>query len=141
MKRGLLLFAVLAGSLGWAGDDDIGPVATLNFIVLKDYNGKPVRNASVVLHSVSDKGRQEKGGLELKTDADGKASYEGIPYGKLRVQVLAHGLQTYGDDYDVKQPTLDITIKLKRPEGQFSIYDDHPGEKKPDDKDAQPKPQ
>jgi hypothetical protein len=111
-------------------DQDIGPVATLNFIVLKDSNGKPVRNAAVVLHAVSDKGAQEKGDLELKTDLDGKASYEGVPYGKLRVQVLATGFQTFGADYDIEQPTLEISIKLKRPTGQYSIYESHPDEKK-----------
>lgn len=120
--------ACVAGPL-WAGDDD-GPVATLSFVVLKDYNGKPVRNAAVVLHSVSDKGKQEKGGLELKTDDQGKASYDGIPYGKLRVQVLARGLQTFGQDYDINQPSMEITIKLKPPEGQYSIYDAHPEENK-----------
>jgi len=137
--KSLVIAIMLALALpAFAGkDDDIGPVATLNFVVLKDYNGKPVRNAAVVLHLVNEKGKQDRGGLELKTDADGKASYEGVPYGKLRIQVLATGLQTYGNDYDIKQPTVDITIKLKRPSGQYSIYDDHPEEKK----DEPPKPQ
>lgn len=128
----LLVAMLLALALpAFAGkDDDLGPVATLNFVVLKDYSGKPVRNAVVVLHQVSDKGKQERGGLELKTDADGKASYEGVPYGKMRIQVLANGLQTFGADYDIRQPTMEITIKLKRPEGQYSIYDNHPEEKK-----------
>ena len=70
-----------------------------------------------------------------KTDADGKTSYDGVPYGKLRIQVLAHGFQTYGEDYDINQPDMDITIKMKRPAGQYSIYEDHPAEnknKKPD---------
>ena len=130
----LLVAMVLALALpAFAGkDDDLGPVATLNFVVLKDYSGKPVRNAVVVLHQVSDKGKQERGGLELKTDADGKASYEGVPYGKMRIQVLANGLQTFGADYDIQQPTVEITIKLKRPEGQYSVYDEHPEEKKDD---------
>ena len=137
--KSLVIAIMLALALpAFAGkDDDIGPVATLNFVVLKDYNGKPVRNAAVVLHLVNEKGKQDRGGLELKTDADGKASYEGVPYGKLRIQVLASGLQTYGNDYDIKQPTVDITIKLKRPSGQYSIYDEHPEEKK----DEPPKPQ
>ena len=116
---------------------DIGPVSNLSFVVLKDANGKPVRNAAVVVHLVNNKGKQEKGGLELKTDLDGKASYEGLPYGKMRVQVLATGFQTYGEDFEVDQPTTEITIKLKRPAGQYSIYDEHPEEKK----DAPPKPQ
>lgn len=102
------------------------PLATLNFVVLKDENGKPVRNAAVVLHPVEESGKQARGGLELKTDPEGKASYEGVPYGKLRIQVLAPGFQTYGDDYDVNQASMDITIKLKRPAGQYSVYDQHP---------------
>jgi len=131
MKK--LLVAMLLGLAlpAFAGkDDDLGPVANLSFVVVKDYNGKPVRNAAVVLHQVTEKGKQERGGLELKTDADGKASYEGVPYGKLRIQVLAYGLQTFGADYDINQPAMEITIKLKRPESQYSIYDQHPEEKK-----------
>jgi hypothetical protein len=81
-----------------------------------------VRNASVVLHPVNSKGRQESGGLQLKTDAEGKADYNGIPYGKLRIQVIASGFQTFGQDYDIDQQDQQITIKLQRPKEQYSIY-------------------
>jgi len=104
------------------------PLATLSFLVIRDENGKPIRNAAVVLHPVEENGKQAKGGLELKTNPEGKASYEGVPYGKLRIQVLAPGFQTFGDDYDVGQPSMDITIKLKRPAAQYSVYDRHPNE-------------
>ena len=40
------------------------------------------------------------------------------------------GFQTFGDDYDIDKPTVDITVKMKRPQGQYSIYEDHPGDKK-----------
>ena len=106
------------------------PLATVSFLVVRDENGKPVRNAAVVLHPVNDEGKQERGGFELKTDQDGKTSYDGVPYGKLRIQVLAPGFQTYGDDYEVSEPNLDITVKMKRPAGQYSIYEEHPSEKK-----------
>jgi carboxypeptidase family protein len=106
------------------------PLATLNFLVVRDENGKPVRNAAVVMHPVEENGKQSRGGLELKTDPEGKASYEGVPYGKLRVQVLAPGFQTYGEDYDIGQPSVDITIKLKRPAGQYSVYEEHPNQQK-----------
>ncbi len=106
------------------------PLATINFVVVRDENGKPIRNAAVVLHPVDDHGKQERGGLELKTDAEGKTGYDGVPYGKLRIQVLAHGFQTYGDDYEVNEPSMDITVKMKRPAGQYSIYEEHPGESK-----------
>jgi hypothetical protein len=137
MKRalvviGLVVFSVAAYA---GGGKDSGPVAVLNFLVLRDYNGKPVRNAAVVVHSVGKNDKQERGGIELKTDAEGKCSFEGAPYGKLRVQVLAPGFQTTGQDFDVEQPTLDVTIKLKRPGGQYSIYDDHTA-----DKDKNPAP-
>jgi len=103
----------------------------LDFLVLKDSNGKPVRNASVVLHPVNSHGKQERGGLQLKTDADGKTSFDGAPYGKLRIQVLAPGFQTFGADYEVNQPSMEITIKLKRPQEQYSIYQNEQKEKKP----------
>ena len=127
--------ALFSGSL-WAGDDS-GPTARMNFVILKDYNGRPVRNAAVVLHSVNEKGRQETGGVELKTNEQGQTSYDGVPYGKVRVQVLARGLQTFGQDYDVEQPSVDLTIKLKLPEGEYSIYQNHADEKP----SAPPKPQ
>jgi Carboxypeptidase regulatory-like domain len=117
------------------------PASVLTFLILKDYNGKPLRNAAVVLHPVNGKDKQQNGGLELKTDADGKASYDGIPYGRLRVQVLAPGFQTFGEDYDINQPTMDVTIKMKRPAGQYSIYEEHPAAKKDAAPDEQPKPQ
>ena len=102
------------------------PLATLNFVVIRDENGKPVRNAAVVMHPVDEDGNQTRSGLELKTSPEGKASYDGVPYGKLRVQVLAPGFQTYGEDYDVHEASMDITIKLKRPTKQYSIYEEHP---------------
>ena len=107
-------------------DKDDEPTSWLYFTVIKDDNGKPVRNAAVVLHPVNTKGKQERGGMELKTSPEGKCDFDGIPYGPLRVQVLAHGFQTYGEDFDIEKPKTQITIKLKRPQGQFSIYDDHP---------------
>jgi hypothetical protein len=111
----LLLLAAAAAAEDKSSD--------LKFLVIRDYSGKPVRNASVVMHPIDKEGRQ-RGGLQLKTGPDGRTSFEGVPYGKLRIQVLAQGFQTYGDDYDINQPTTEITIRLKRPQGQFSIYDD-----------------
>jgi hypothetical protein len=119
----MLAIAALA-AVAVAQRDEDEPTAIVNFVILKEDNGKPVRNAAVIMHPVSSRGKQGRGGLELKTDGEGKSSYDGIPYGKLRVQVLASGFQTYGEDFDVNQPKLSFTIKLKRPQGQYSIYDD-----------------
>jgi len=111
------------------------PLAEMSFVVVKEDNGKPVRNAAVVLHPVDEDGKQLRNGLELKTDSDGKANFDGVPYGKLRIQVLADGFQTYGEDYDVDKPSLDVTVKMKRPAKQYSIYEEHPEQqKKPEEK-------
>jgi hypothetical protein len=138
---GLLLGCVLFG-YSVAQQDNDGPMSNLQFVVVKDYNGKPVRNAAVVLHPVGRKGKQSRGGLELKTDNDGRTNIDGIPYGPLRIQVLAPGFQTYGEDYQIDQPELSITVKLKRPGGQYSTYGSSGEPKKTDDNKApEPKPQ
>jgi hypothetical protein len=134
------------GSLARAQNDN-GPMSDLHFVVVRDYNGKPVRNAAVVLHPLNRKGKQERGGLELKTDNEGRTTIDGIPYGPLRVQVLAPGFQTFGEDYQINKPALEITVKLKRPGSQYSIYD-KPSDAKTSDaktseekKSPDPKPQ
>jgi len=121
----LLLFVLPVGMMGQK-DKDNEPTTWINFVVVRDENGKPVRNAAVIMHPVNPRGKQEKGGMELKTDSDGKCDFDGIPYGMLRVQVLAAGFQTYGEDYDIEKPKTELTIKLKKPSGQYSIYQDHP---------------
>jgi len=128
-----VLVLVMATAV-WASDES----SDLTFVVLRDYNGKPIKNASVILHPVNNKGKQERGGFELKTDTDGKTSFNGVPYGVLRVQVLAPGFQTYGEDYTISQAQMTIEIKLKRPSGQFSVYDDKGSAGTPKTPDKQP---
>ena len=113
---------IFAADLAMAQDD--GPTSSVRFVVVRDSDGKPVRNAEVVLHPVQREGKQAKGEIELKTDAEGKTSVDGIPYGPLRVQVLMPHFQTFGEDYEINKAELEITVKLKHPAGQYSIYDD-----------------
>jgi len=148
MKKIVLIVSAVmivlgVGMIGLAvAQDDDGPMSDLRFVVVRDYNGKPVRNAAVVLHPVNRKGKQSRGGLELKTDGEGRANIDGIPYGPLRVQVLAQGFQTFGEDYKIDRAETEITVKLKRPGGQYSIYENHGEAKKTDDKKpAEQKPQ
>ena len=112
--------------VAFAGDKKDKNFCDLSFVVLKESTGKPVKYASVILHGVDPKGHQLHEGLQIKTDPEGHAEAGGIPYGKVRVQVIASGLQTYGEDFDLNAPTKEITIKLKQPQGQYSIYDDRP---------------
>ena len=136
----VVISLALTAALPLAAKKKADPLSTLNFVVVRDENDKPVRNAAVVMHPVDEDGHQVRAGLELKTSPEGKASYEGVPYGKLRIQVLAPGFQTYGGDYMVNEPNMDITIKLKRPTKQYSIYEDHPAPPQPPPEE-QKKPQ
>ena len=120
--------------------DEDGPMSDLKFVVVRDYNGKPVRNAAVVLHPVNKKGKQSRGGLELKTDGEGRTNIDGIPYGPLRIQVLAPGYQTFGEDYQIDRPELEITVKLKRPGEQYSVYENHDAKKADEKKPSEQKP-
>ena len=140
-KTAMWLAAVLILFSGLACAEQL---AVLNFVILKDYSGKPIRNASVIMHPVKGNGQQRNSGLELKTDAEGKTSFDGVPFGKLRVQIIATGYQTYGDDYTIDKPQMEIVVKMKRPGEQYSIYRDHPemkSEQKPEQKkDDKPEP-
>ena len=137
MKRNVSMVMAVMIMLGLGmirsarAQDDEGPMSALRFVVVRDSDGKPVRNAEVVLHPVKRKGKQAKGEMELKTDAEGRTNIDGIPYGPLRVQVLAPHFQTFGEDYEINKAEMEITVKLERPGGQYSVYENHGEEKKP----------
>jgi hypothetical protein len=122
-KHAILALVLLLSALFAFADNKDAPQGTtdLKFQVLKGDNGKPVRNAAVILHPVTKEGWQSKKGFELKTDAAGNASLT-VPHGKLRVQVIAPGFQTYGEDFDLSETSKEIVIKLSRPKDQYSIY-------------------
>ncbi len=131
----LVAFAMFFGmALLAQAQDDEGPTSSVKVVVVRDTDGKPIKYAQVVLHPVNRKGKS-KGEMDLKTDVDGRVSAESIPYGTVEVQVIAKGFQTFGQDYEVKQPDLEITVKLKHPGGQYSTYENH------DDKTPPAKPQ
>jgi hypothetical protein len=101
------------------------PTCKITVTVLKASNGKPLENASVVFHPLEN--GKDKGNLELKTNEDGKVTIDMIPVGDgLRLQVLAEGYQTFGNDYQLPGETKDIEVKLSRPQRQYSIYENHP---------------
>jgi hypothetical protein len=54
------------------------PSAHIEVTVLKDFNGKPITNAHVIFHPTE--GDRDKGSLEVKTNEDGKAIIDVIPY-------------------------------------------------------------
>jgi hypothetical protein len=93
----------------------------IHVTVLRDTTGKPIHNAAVVMHPL--KNGKDEGAMEVKTDEDGKIALDIVPRGDvLRLQIIAPGFQTFGEDYPVDAPVKEITVRLRRPGQQYSIY-------------------
>jgi hypothetical protein len=46
-----------------------------------------------------------------------------IPVGStVRLQIIANGFQTFGNDYVANADAKQITIKMERPKSQYSLY-------------------
>jgi hypothetical protein len=113
------------------------PTSRIEVTVLRDSDGKPIENSAVIFHLVG-----ETGNMELKSNEDGKAVIDVLPTGSsMRLQIIAKGFQTYGEDYKIDKAKMAIEIKMKRPGEQYSIYKTHEGTAdagKTGDKDATP---
>lgn len=97
------------------------PSSRIEVTILRAANGKPIEHAAVIFHPVE--GDRDRGVMELKTNADGKAVLDVIPIGDtVRLQVIAKGFQTYGKDYQIDKESMSMEIRLKRPGEQYSIY-------------------
>ncbi|MBV8437880.1 MAG: carboxypeptidase regulatory-like domain-containing protein [Silvibacterium sp.] len=100
------------------------PTAKITVTVVRATNGKPVENAAVVFHPM--KNGKDQGGLELKTNEEGRVAIDVIPIGtSVRLQIIAKGFQTFGEDYQITGDSKDISVKLKPPDRQYSIYEQH----------------
>jgi hypothetical protein len=139
LRRSLLrcsLFLAVLGlaltSVGARAQDNSGwgrkfkvppPSSRIEVTILKADNGKPVENAAVIFHPIQ--GDRNKGSLEVKSNEDGKAVIDVIPVGDtVRLQVIANGFQTYGQDYKIDKAEMKMEVRLKRPGAQYSIYKD-----------------
>jgi hypothetical protein len=127
-------FGLIASSLAVNGQDDTAkrgrkykappPTSRIEVTILKDVNGKPIENAAVIFHPMA--GEKDEGNMELKTNEDGNAIIDVLPIGDtVRLQVIARGFQTYGEDYKVDKAEMGIEIRMKRPGEQYSIYKSH----------------
>jgi len=124
------------------------PTSHFEVTVVRATNGKPIENASVIFHPLED--GKNAGNMELKTNDEGKAVIDLLEIGSdVRVQIIARGYQTYGEDYKVDKDNMAIAVKLKRPSGQYSIYKENEGkapaksasQDAPKDGAASPEPQ
>jgi hypothetical protein len=89
--------------------------------------GKPVDRASVVVKFVEGRsiiklGKKIMTHWELRTNQDGIAKVPSLPQGKIQIQVIAKGYQTYGHLYDVDEDEKTIEIKLNPPQPQYTAH-------------------
>ena len=100
------------------------PTARIEVTVIRGVDSKPIVNAAVVFHPME--GEKDKGNMELKTNEEGKTLIDVMPIGDtIRVQIIAKGYQTFGQDYKINNAQVAIEIRMKRPGEQYSIYDSH----------------
>lgn len=120
--RKFLLTAVLCAAVAaWAA------AQSKLRIEVTDENGKPVSRASVIVkflksRSVTKLGFRGKEQWELPTSQMGVATLPPIPQGTVRIQVIAKGYQTFGQEYEADEDEKTITIKLQRPQAQYSAH-------------------
>jgi hypothetical protein len=124
MRNGLLLFATLLFSAAVVRAD--APMTKLN-IEIKTLTGKPIDRAGVVVRFVEGRsliklGKQIRTTYEMRTNQEGLAKIPSIPQGKIRIQVIAKGYQTFGQTFDVDEEEKTIEIKLNPPQPQYSSH-------------------
>ena len=90
-------------------------------------SGKPLDRASVIIKFVS--GRDKlKAYSKIRTQWETKTNQEGlvqipiIPQGKIQIQVIASGYQTFGKVFDVNEEVKTLEIKMNSPQAQYSAH-------------------
>src|SRR6266851_2425870 len=101
MKRVLYVFATAVLALPLLAGD----LAKIRVKVTND-SGKPVDRAGVIVRfvegrSVAKLGKKIRTQWETRTNQEGVAQIPSIPQGKILVQVIAKGYQTYGNTIEV----------------------------------------
>jgi hypothetical protein len=95
-------------------------------VTVKSRSGKPIDRASVVIkcldRSAVKLGKRECPPYELRTNQEGEVSLPPIPTGKIRIQVIAKGFQTFGQDFTIEEEEKTIDIKLNPPQQQYSAH-------------------
>lgn len=94
-------------------------------VTVLDAKGRPVRGAGVVMkQDAVDRGRMPKHpfDVEIHTDDKGAATVQGFEPGIVLVQVIAHGYQTYGQAFIMRDADEAVHVKLQPPRSQITIY-------------------
>jgi hypothetical protein len=123
MRSLLLLPALLLGALTVHAAD-----MTRLTIQVNNTDGKPVDRASVIVRFVEGRnylklGKKIRTTFELRTNQEGEAKIPEIPQGKILIQIIAKGYQTFGQTFDINEDDKTVEIKLKPPQKQYSAHE------------------
>jgi hypothetical protein len=123
-RRTLLALAAGIAGLPLLAD---APTVRLRVEVRKATNDKPIDRASVIVkfiegRSVFKLGKRQITSYQLRTNQDGVATIPPIPQGKILIQVIAKGHQTFGDTFEIEEEEKTVEIKLNDPQAQFSVH-------------------
>ncbi|HYP13510.1 MAG TPA: carboxypeptidase-like regulatory domain-containing protein [Bryobacteraceae bacterium] len=105
----------------------LGADSTRLQIAVTTLGGKPIDRAAVVVkfvegRSIAKLGKQVLKQWEVRTNQEGVAKIPSIPEGKVRVQVIAKGYQTFGEVFEVEGEDKTLTIKLNPPQPAYSAH-------------------
>lgn len=122
LSRFAFLAVLAAGVLPLAAGD-----TTLLKVEVRTLGDRPVERAAVIVdfvegRSVSKLGRKILKHWEVRTNQEGVAKLPTMPQGKIRLQVVAKGYQTFGEHYELDQTEQTITVKLNPPQPQYSAH-------------------
>jgi hypothetical protein len=98
------------------------------YVGVATLRGKPIERASVILRfvegrSVAKFGKKIRTEWTTRTNQEGMAKFPSIPKGKVLIQVIAQGYQTFGKEFDITEDTQKIEITLNPPQPQYSVHD------------------
>ena len=122
VTRLLALSLILAANSSAAAPKDTSQL-TLN--VLTEADNKPVANAHIVVRFVSGKKffiKDQRTSWETQTNRKGEVVLDDVPLGHIKVQVIARGYQTFGNEFELTKPEEQLKILLKPPAKQVSAY-------------------
>jgi len=126
LSLGILLGLILLASAAPAYAEV--PMTKLTIHVVND-SDRPLDRASVIVRFVQGRdyikfGKKIRETYELRTNQEGEATIPEIPQGKIVIQVIAHGYQTYGQTIDIDEAERTVNIKLNPPQKQYSAHED-----------------
>jgi hypothetical protein len=118
-----ILALLTAFSLPVLADED----ATTLRIEVKTLGGAPVDRASVIVRfvegrSIAKLGKKIRTTWETRTNMEGVAKIPPLPQGKIMIQVIAKGYQTFGQEFQIAEEQKTIQIKLNPPQPQYSVH-------------------